>query len=57
MKGEGRSGEEILTSREARELLKIGRTIADLDGKPDVGVDHISEAIQYRNLDRGGQFK
>jgi magnesium chelatase family protein len=38
-------------------VLKIARTLADLEDKPDIQVDHISEAIQYRNLDRGGQFK
>jgi magnesium chelatase family protein len=46
-----------LSARAFNRVLKIGRTIADLAGRPDVGVDHISEAIQYRNLDRGGQFK
>jgi len=37
--------------------LKIARTIADLEGIPDIQVDHISDAIQYRKLDRDSQFK
>jgi magnesium chelatase family protein len=46
-----------LSARAFNRVLKIARTIADLEGKPSILVDHISEAIQYRNLDRGSQFK
>jgi magnesium chelatase family protein len=42
-----------LSARAFNRVLKIARTIADLDGAAEVGVSHISEAIQYRNLDRG----
>ena len=45
--------EEILTSREAQLFLKIGRTIADLQGLEQIRAAHIAEAIQYRSLDRG----
>jgi magnesium chelatase family protein len=34
-------------------VLKIARTIADLDGADDIRENHVSEAIQYRTLDRG----
>jgi len=38
-------------------VLKIARTLADLKTTPNIQVDYISEAIQYRNLDRGSRFK
>ena len=33
-------------------ILKIARTIADLSRKSDIEIDHLSEAIQYRTMDR-----
>ena len=35
-------------------VVKIARTITDLDGGGDITAAHVSEAIQYRSLDRAG---
>ena len=41
-----------LSARAYHRVLKIARTIADLDGGGDITTAHVSEAIQYRSLDR-----
>ena len=42
-----------LSARAYHKIIKVARTIADLDGKDDIGTEQISEAVCYRINDKG----
>jgi magnesium chelatase family protein len=42
-----------LSPRACQRILKVARTVADLEGQPGIGGDHVAEAIAYRGIDCG----
>ncbi|MDI9237910.1 YifB family Mg chelatase-like AAA ATPase [Lysobacter sp. LF1] len=46
-----------LSARSMHRILRVARTIADLDGADDIGTAHLSEAIGYRSADRGARSR
>ena len=42
-----------LSARAYNRIIKVARTVADLEAAPEIRIEHLAEAINYRSLDKG----
>ena len=42
-----------LSARAYDRIIKVARTVADLEAAPEIRIEHLAEAINYRSLDKG----